>query len=73
MHDPYILRCNECGRPMDERVEVVWTKVEGWEKRRQQGGTNHVAMRRPLPEHMCNACMTIALDSGNPHQQTLAF
>lgn len=54
---PYILRCTECGRQMDERVETVWCKVEGWEKKRSQGGTNHVALRKPLNAFMCPGCM----------------
>lgn len=57
LSDPYILRCTECGRQMDERVETVWSKVEGWEKKRDQGGTNHVALRRPLGVFMCVTCI----------------
>lgn len=54
------MRCDACGRELDERVETVWNKIEGWEKKRDQGGTNHVALRRVLPEFRCNGCMTLA-------------
>ncbi len=42
---------------MDERLVTVWSKVTGWEKKRDQGGTNHVALRQPLNEFMCVGCM----------------
>lgn len=42
---------------MDERIATVWSKLEGWEKKRAAGGTNHVALRKPLGEFMCNGCM----------------
>jgi len=40
---------------MDERIETVWQHVTGWTKKRDQGGTNHIALRKELPEMMCNA------------------
>lgn len=55
--DPYIMRCTECGRQMDERRETVWQAVHGWGKKRDQGGQNAVALRRPLNEFMCAGCM----------------
>jgi hypothetical protein len=70
--DPYILRCSACGRQIDERVETVWSKVEGWEKKRSGGGTNHVALRVPLYEFMCALCMD-KLQNGIPALQTGMF
>lgn len=69
--DPFIVRCSECGSGLDERRQVVWSKVEGWEKKRDQGGTNHVAMRRPLNEFMCANCMGMALAGLDPRQLAL--
>jgi hypothetical protein len=54
---PYHITCEECGREVDERFETVWSAVEGWEKKRHQGGTNHIACRRPLPRFRCEPCM----------------
>lgn len=55
--DPYVLRCSSCSLLFDERIVVMWSKVEGWEKKRDAGGTNHVALRTPLDEFMCPTCM----------------
>ncbi len=55
--NPYLLRCSECGALMDERHHTIWSKVEGWEKKRDAGGTNHVALRIPLGVFMCVGCM----------------
>lgn len=70
--DPYILRCTACGRQMDERLETVWQKLTGWDKKRSAGGTNHVALKRPLHEFMCAGCMD-KLQNGVPALQLEAF
>lgn len=51
-------QCVECQREVDERRELVWHGVIGWEKKRGGGGTNHIALRTPTSDVMCNACMT---------------
>ncbi len=53
---PYIARCAECGCPISD-VEHAWTSISGWDKKRREGGTNHVALRKPLGEWMCDGCM----------------
>lgn len=61
--DPYVWTCSTCTRDIDERKEKPWTEVIGWERRRDQGGTNHVAMRKPTGNAICNECM-IRLQAG---------
>lgn len=56
---------------MDERVETVFSKVDGWVKKREQGGANHVALRRPLGEFMCVGCMEKLLSGVSTSQLTL--
>lgn len=73
MYEPYHVTCEYCGRVMDERYETVWNKVEGWEKRRNQGGTNHVAERRPLHAYRCAACMDKALNGVHSGQESLVL
>lgn len=53
------IRCSECGRGLNTKTETVWTKITGWERHRDQGGTNHVALRKQLEEFMCAGCMTL--------------
>lgn len=65
------MNCAKCKRKLDERVETVWSKVEGWEKKRDQGGTNHLALRKPQEQFMCNGCMTLMQEGMDPGQQRL--
>ncbi len=55
--DPYVWRCSTCGSDIDERVDKPWTEVVGWERHRNQGGTNHLALRKPTGRAMCKRCM----------------
>ena len=66
-----IMRCSKCQREIDERIETVWSKVTGWEKRREQGGTNHLALRKPLDEYCCHGCMTLMQQKIAPGQTSL--
>jgi len=65
------MKCVECQREIDERIETVWTKVVGWEKKREQGGTNHLALREPLGENLCQGCMTLMQQGLSTGQQSL--
>jgi hypothetical protein len=65
------MNCSKCGRPINEHIETVWQKVIGWEKKRDAGGTNHIALREPQPEVMCAGCMQLMLDGLDPGQQSL--
>jgi uncharacterized protein YlaI len=69
---PHQYECSKCKRMIDERRQEVWQALKGWEKKRRQGGTNHVALRRPLHEFMCNNCMTNLL-SGTAAEQISMF
>ena len=63
--------CESCGRTLNERNETVWNLVEGWEKRRDQGGTNHLALRKPKEVFRCNGCMTLLQQGLSPGQRAL--
>lgn len=52
-----LLRCAECGTKLYEKANP-WMKVEGFERRREAGGTNHIALRRQTGEAVCETCMT---------------
>lgn len=67
------IRCVECNRLLDERVETIWNLVEGWEKHRAQGGTNHLACRQPRNVYRCNGCMTLILSGLSPGQTELGI
>jgi hypothetical protein len=49
----------------------VWSKVIGWEKKRNRGGTNHVALRKPVNEFMCDYCMRMKQSGASPDQSEL--
>lgn len=68
---PYHYQCSQCTRQVDERQETVWFKVTGWEKKRDQGGTNHLALRRPQDEYMCDRCMEALRNGISPQQESL--
>lgn len=65
------MECCDCRRQLDERTETVWTKVTGWERNRIGGGTNALALRRPLQIHMCDSCMRRRKRGIVPGQGTL--
>lgn len=62
-------RCCKCGDDANERTG--WQKVTGWERARQQGGTNHVALRKKLNVFMCNGCMVLSLSGISTEQMTI--
>lgn len=65
------LRCIKCNRVLNEQTETVWNKVTGWEKKRAGGGTNHLALRQPQDDVMCNGCMNLMLAGLDPGQTRL--
>lgn len=62
------VKCSECGREI-ESIEIFWQRVMGWEKHREAGGTNHIALREQKQEFMCAGCM-ILRQSGISREQT---
>ena len=54
-----MITCSVCGCELNPRDESsFWVKVEAWERKRWQGGTNHAELRYRLNLFMCNECMT---------------
>lgn len=68
-----IVNCDKCGNPVNDRSESVWNFVTGWEKKREGGGTNHIALRTPQNQFRCNVCMQRMLDGVDPEQQTIEW
>jgi len=65
------MNCSKCGRPINDHIETVWQYASGWIKRRDAGGTNHLALRELHDKLMCNGCMQLMLDGLDPGQQSL--
>lgn len=65
------VNCFQCRRDMDERVETVWQYTTGWAKKRDQGGTNYLALRTSEEQFCCNGCMQLMLSGLDPGQQSL--
>lgn len=66
-----IVKCDDCGREVNDHIETVWNLVEGWEKKRETGGTNHIALRTPKDSYRCNGCMTLRMHGLSPQQGSL--
>lgn len=66
-----IVKCDKCKRDIDDRAETVWNLVEGWEKKREGGGTNYLALRKTKEQFRCNACMTLLLEGLDPGQSRI--
>lgn len=60
----------KCGQLIAD-TRLAWCGVTGWERYREQGGTNHVAVRRPTGEFMCEDCMRKLKDGLDPAQGEL--
>ena len=68
-----IFKCDKCERDIDDRTETVWNLVEGWEKKRDGGGTNYLALRKPKEQFRCNPCMTLLLEGLDPGQSRIVM
>ena len=65
-------RCPFCLDAVDPLDRFVWQKVVGWEQRRQQGGTNHIALREPRDQWAHAHCVRLARQ-GHLGQERLAI
>jgi hypothetical protein len=65
------IRCCFCDTPIPS-PRNAWRKVIGFERQRQEGGTNALALRRPLDEYACNFCVDKQKAGVDPSQETLA-
>jgi hypothetical protein len=61
------VKCSQCNREI-QSIEIFWQKVSGWEKRREAGGTNHIALRQQHEEFTCAPCMTLIQSGLSPSQ-----
>jgi len=51
------MKCVDCDEDVTPRN--AWAEVVGWEKTRNQGGTNHVALRKRTGRLMHESCMAL--------------
>jgi hypothetical protein len=66
------ITCFHCGQPIGrDDLDRCWRKVSGWEKHREQGGTNALALREVEDLWMHNSCMLLAKRGIAPGQGTL--
>ena len=66
-----LVPCAECGKPTDTFAASTAYEVQGWEKQRPQGGTNHVLFRRRTGRVMCGGCTHLLRATGNAAQESL--
>lgn len=52
------LTCDKCGKEV-RNEDSCWHEVTGWDRKRVQGGTNHIALRKLTGKVMCFECMTM--------------
>lgn len=65
------IACSECGNPLNPNApEGVYEEIVGWDKRRNQGGQNHVRLRKPTGRVMHVSCMTRLLNGIATQQST---
>jgi len=62
--------CVFCGDGIPS-LRNAYRKVVGFEKQRDQGGTNALALRRPLNEWACNTCVDKQKSGVDPRQEEL--
>lgn len=60
--------CEFCGEPI-KSVRWAWRKIIGYEKTRKQGGTNAIALRKPLDEWACDRCVDKLRNGVDPRQE----
>lgn len=60
--------CHECQKEIDVRSPRVWQQVIGWERKRNGGGTNHIALRKPQPVWCCAECIDLKLAGESRNQ-----
>ena len=63
--------CHFCGESVDPDAVATYRYVTGWEQKREQGGTNHVALRQPRQAWAHEACVDRERHKVNALQQTL--
>jgi len=66
------MKCFNCPRDVDPNDSRTLFEVTGWERKREQGGQNHVRFRKQTGRLMCPVCETsFRYTAGQGHQATL--
>lgn len=66
------MRCAVCDKTLTSTKEIGAYGVKGWEKKRKEGGTNHLLFREQTGEFMCSTCLVKKTYLVSPDQLTLA-
>lgn len=64
-------KCAFCAKPVDPEGPFAYRKVVGWERKRDQGGTNAIRLRVPQPEFACEFCINKETKGINARQGSL--
>lgn len=67
-----MVHCHYCGDPVDTDARTTFQRVEGWERKRDQGGTNAIIGRQVRQSWACYTCIDRLRHGIDPAQQTLA-
>lgn len=62
-------KCSICGGPINPNTD--YRKVVGWERHRNQGGTNALRCREPLDEYACTRCVDRSALGISPNQTAM--
>ena len=68
---PPTVGCVFCGEQVDPNSRRTWRKVEGFERHRDAGGTNAIALRHQLDVWACDPCISKQKTGLAPGQGTL--
>lgn len=66
-----LVPCVLCGRPLDPDAPRVFQLVRGYELKREQGGTNALALREPLHQFAHYHCVDRKRSGIAPTQTSL--
>lgn len=69
MNSKEILNCSFCEKKMRE-WDAVYQWVAGWERWREAGGTNALALREPEQKFACERCITLKKRGIDPQRQS---
>lgn len=67
------MRCDaeHCNEPVDQTDPNFMLEVSGWERRRKEGGTNHIWDKHYTGRALCGMCALKMRTKIDPNQETL--
>jgi hypothetical protein len=67
----FVVVCHFCKREVDADLGRTAQFVSGWERKRKQGGTNALILRKVHPQWACGECIDKLRAGIDPAQQRL--